>query len=124
MRQFQKIVLAYFVIAVVMWSGGAINWEQAGVAQYFFDVNGGVVPSGKLEANLDGIETAIQSVINMAIGGLQIFWNLIVGIVSFIHWPVVVLAGANAPPRITVLVGGGFVVVFYLSLASSVLLSS
>lgn len=124
MRQFQKIVLAYFVIGVVMWGGGAINWEQAGVAQFFFDVNGGVTPSGELEANLSGVGTAIQSVINMAIGGLQIFWNLIVGVVSFMHWPVVVLAGGNAPPRITVLVGGGMVAVFYLSLASSVLLSS
>lgn len=125
MRQFAKVVLAYFVIGAVMWGGGAIDWQDAGLAQFFVSYNsGGVSGSSVLGANLGSLGSTINSVINFAIGGVMLFWNLIVGIVGYLHWPLIVLNGANAPPSVTVLLGGGFVAAFYLSLASAVVTSS
>lgn len=125
MRQFQKVVMAYFVIGSVMWGGGALDFQDAGVAKFFVTVNGNSVSgSQSLSSNLGGIGGSIQAVLNFAIGGVQLLWNLIVGLIGYLHWPIIALQSANAPPKVTVLVGGGFVAAFYLSLAGAVVTSS
>lgn len=115
--QFSNLIMAYFVIGAVMWGGGAIDYQESGVAAFFVDNNSGdVAGSEQAESNLSGIGGAIQSVVDMFAGPLIIIWNLVVGLTAFMHWPIVVLEGNNAPPSVTVLLGGGFVVGFYMSL--------
>lgn len=114
---FSNIIMAYFVIGAVMFGGGAIQWDESGAAQFFVNNNSGdVAGSEQAASNLGGIGGAIQSVVDMVAGPLILVWNLIVGLLSFMHWPVVVLESHNAPPSITILLGGSFTVAFYMSL--------
>jgi hypothetical protein len=125
MRQFTKVVLAYFTIGAVMWGGGALKFGESGLAQFFVSNDAGHVSGSEvLGANLGNLGSGINSVINFAIGGVMLFWNLIVGFVGYLHWPIIVLSSHNAPPRVTVLVGGAFVLVFYMGLAGAVVSSS
>ncbi|MCG1002859.1 MULTISPECIES: hypothetical protein [Halobacterium] len=115
--RFSNIIMAYFVIGAVMFGGGAIQWNESGAAQFFVSNNSGDVSGADQAAsNLGGIGGAIQSVIDMFAGPLIIVWNLIVGLLSFMHWPIIVLESNNAPPSVTILLGGAFVVAFYMSL--------
>jgi hypothetical protein len=47
-------------------------------------------------------------------------WNLVLGIVSFLNWPIVVCIENGVPARITVLLGGSPTVMFYGSLITLV----
>lgn len=130
--RFRQIILAYFVIGAVMYGGGAIAWEDSGLASWFVSTDGGTVEvqgqtSENVEdpfSNLDAAGRSIAGVIATFGGPVLVVWNLIVGITGFLHWPVLVLATNNAPPSVTILLGGGFVVAFYMSLVGLVMSGS
>lgn len=123
--QFRDVIMAYFVIGAVMFGGGAISWDNVGAASMFVDNdNGNIGGSEESASNLGGIGGAIQSAVNMFLGGLIIAWNLIIGLLAFLHWPITVLDSNNAPPTITILLGGGFTAAFYMSLIGVVIRSS
>jgi len=115
--RFGTIILAYFVIGVVMFGGGAIDYEDAGVATYFVEDPGGEGPEPRKEAsdNLGGIGTAISNLVGQFVGALQLVYNLVVGLLGFLNWPVVVLLSVNAPPSSVLLLGGTMQVGFYVS---------
>lgn len=122
---FRNIILAYFVIATVMFGGGAIQWDDAGMAKWFINDPGeDIGVDDQASAKLEGVGGAIQSVVDAFGGPLILVWNLVVGLISYLHWPVTVLATNNAPPRVTLLLGGSFVVAFYMSLLGLVMSGS
>jgi len=111
--QLTRIIVVYFVLGAVMFGGGAVQFDDSGVTQYFIDNDSEVEASNEATDNLDGLGGAITSLVGQVGGVVVLIWNLVVGIVSFINWPIVVLVENNAPPRVTVLLGGVFVVMFY-----------
>lgn len=123
--RFRQIILAYFVIGSFMYGAGVVDWTDAGIAQVFVENNAqGVQPNDETTEELQGAGGAITSLVDAFGGPLILIWDLINGLLGFIHWPVVALHTNNAPPRITMLLGGGFVVGFYMSLVGLVRSSS
>jgi len=99
-----------------MFGGGAISYEDAGVAGFFVDVDDGSVgPSDSTQNELEGLGGAISQLVGEFIGAVQLVYNLIVGLLGFLNWPILVLSSANAPPMAVLLVGGTFSAAFYLS---------
>ena len=114
--RFSTVVLAYFVIGAVMLGGGAIDYQDAGVAQFFVEHDSGsFAPSDQTQSELEKAGGAIGQLVGEFIGAVQLVYNLVVGLLGFLNWPLIVLAGANAPPMAVLLIGGTFSAAFYLS---------
>jgi len=116
MVRFSNIVLAYLIIGTVMFGGGAIGFEEIGIAGAFVDDGaGGIAPDSDRTQNLKGIGGAIQSVVDQFAGPLVLVFNLIVALLGFLNWPITVLNSVNAPPIAVIGLGGSFTAAFYLS---------
>lgn len=114
--RFGRIILAYFVIGSVMIGGGAIDFGEAGVAEFFVEPSGNsYAPAQDASTTLGGLENAISQLVGQFLGALQLVYNLIVGLLAYLNWPVVVLLSNNAPPMAVLLLGGTFEVAFYVS---------
>lgn len=124
--RFTNVILAYFVIGVVMFGGGAIDYQDSGVSTFFVETNktttaaGGnnsttLKPSAEAESGLSAIGGAIGDLVGQFLGAIQLVYNLIVGLLGFLNWPIIVLLGVNAPPLAVLLIGGTFSAAFYLS---------
>jgi hypothetical protein len=110
------IVLIYFVIGAVMFGGGAVSYDDSGVTQFFVTKDpDGVSPADEPEQKLDGVSGVITNLVGAFGGPAILVWNLFVGLLTYIHWPLVVLIENAAPPRVTVLLGGTFQVAFYMA---------
>lgn len=115
--RFTNILMAYFVIGVVMWGGGAIVWDDAGVGQFFInDPTGDTadqVVNAETGTKLNNLGGPITQVVGQTIGGgLIATWNLLVGVIGFVFWPTTVLLSVNAPPSV-VLLGTSLTVAFF-----------
>lgn len=115
--RFSDVILAYVVIGGVMFGGGAIAWDDAGVAGWFVeDTSTGFEPSDNTTGKAQDVEGSIKNIVGQFAGPLVIVWNFVVAFVSFINWPIVVLASNNAPPVIILILGVPLTAAFYLSL--------
>jgi hypothetical protein len=117
--QFNRLLLAYFMIGAVMWGGGAIDYGSAGVSQMFVEQNattGEYVINEETRVNLQNSGGPIQTAASGLAGGLIAIWNLIVTALGFLFWPITTLQGVNAPPRVVVLLGGAPTVAFWGSI--------
>lgn len=114
--RFSRIVLAYFVLGAVLFGGGAISYDDAALNSFFVkDTAEGFEANSETEGNLSNIENALGSLVGEFLGAIQLVYNLIVGMLGFLNWPIVVLATNNAPPMATLLIGGSLSVAFYMS---------
>jgi len=117
--QFTRIIVLYFVLGALMFGGGAVSWDNSGPTKYFVSVDAtGVSPDDQPEQNLDGVAGAITSLVGQFGAPLILVWNIVVGLVSFLNWPIFVMAENSVPPRVTVLLGGSLTVMFYGSLVT------
>lgn len=112
-----NIVLIYFVIGAVMFGGGAVTWDNSGPSQFFIDIDseGDVSPADEPGDQLTGVSSVITNLVGAFGGPAILVWNLFVGLIGYIHWPVIVLLENQAPPRVTVLLGGTLQVAFYMA---------
>lgn len=113
-----NVIVLYFVIGAVMFGGGAVTWDDSGVTAFFVDLGpeGQVSPDAGPEDRLSGVSGAITSLVGEFGGPIVLVWNLVIGLISFIHWPLVVCIEHNVPPRVTVLLGGTPTAMFYMAL--------
>lgn len=119
MVQAGDVIMAYFVIGAVMWGGGALAFDDAGVMSIFVDSDDGdIAADGGAVDDLQEQQGIIQQTAALAVGGLVFVMNLLADIISFMNWPLVVFLQNNAPPTLTVLLGGSFTAGFYLSMLS------
>lgn len=117
MPRFGHIIIIYFVIGAVMFGGGAVAFDNAGIAQFFVSQeNGHVQADPGPQDNTSGLGGAISSLVGQFGGGIVLVWNLIVGILAFMNWPVTVLVSNHAPPSVIILLGGTLEAMFYVSL--------
>lgn len=113
------VVIVYFVVGVIMVGGGALDLSDAGIANFFVEeeddgeFTGGTDPSGQI----DDTDSAVQTVVSLAVGGALLVWNFIKGLFVYLFWPLVTLYQVGAPPMATLLIGGGFTTAFYLGIA-------
>lgn len=115
MARLTRMILVYFVVGAVMFGGGAIAYEDAGIANYFVDQGptGDAQPTGQAQEQLNGIGGALTSIVGQFGGTAIIVWNLAVGMFSYLNWPWFVLSSNGAPFRVTLLLGGSLVVMFW-----------
>jgi len=112
--QFTRLVVLYFVLGAVMFGGGAVTWDDTGPTKYFVSNDAvGVSPDDRARQNLGGVAGAISSLVGQFGAPLILVWNLVVGLVSFLNWPLFVMMENSVPPRVTVLLGGSLTVMFY-----------
>jgi len=117
--RFTRVVLLYFTLGAVLFAGGGISFDQAGVAGFFIDQeDAGFVASDQADQNLGGIGGALQELVGTLIGGIQLVFNLSFGLFGFLNWPIVMLLSVNAPPMAVLLIGGPLSASFYLSIIS------
>jgi len=123
--QISNIVFAYFVIGAVMLGGGVVAQDEAGVVKAVITNDGGnVQPNEDLSANVTKQDSVIGGVVSAFGGGLLIVWNLAKLLFKFIHWPIFAFTENNAPPSITILLGGGMTLSLYLAILGMVMRSS
>jgi hypothetical protein len=116
--QFTRMIVVYFVLGALMFGGGAVTWDDSGPTKYFISQDAtGVSADEQTRQNLGGVAGAITSLVGQVGAPLILVWNLIVGLVSFLNWPIFVLAENSVPPRVTILLGGTLTVMFYGSIA-------
>lgn len=118
MVNFGRVIMAYFVIGMVMFGGGAVGFQGTGVGKFFVDTNsaGQVTPADGPSSNANGIGAQLGNLVDSFIGGILVVWNLAVGLIGFLNWPIIVLTKVNAPPIAVMLLGGTFTVAFYVSI--------
>lgn len=115
MVRFTNIVITYFVIGALLWGGGIIAYEQAGIATQFVES-----PDTDAQVNedtasqLDQLGGPIQEAAGTFEGsGLIAILPFLFGLVNFLTWPISTTLALNAPPQVVVLVGGTPTVAFY-----------
>lgn len=112
-----NIVVIYFVLGALAFGGGAVTWDDSGPTQYFIDVGpDGVQPDSNTQEEVSGISQTITSLIGSFGGPVILVWNLFAGLVSFMHWPLFTFMDANAPIRVTILIGGTLTTMFYMAI--------
>lgn len=114
-----NVIIAYFVIGAVMFGGGAIDFEEAGVANFFLEQESPdeVRPTTGNESatgELDSVGGAITELAELLAGPIIFVWNLFVGLIAYLNWPVFVLISHNAPMGVVVLLGGTPTAMFYM----------
>ena len=107
MVNFRSILIAYVVMGVVMFGGGAIAFDSIGATQVFVEQENGEFSGNEetktLLGQLDGaIQTALQTVGGSA---LIAVYNVLTNVIGFVLWPITVLRSAGAPWDITMLFG-------------------
>jgi hypothetical protein len=110
-----KLILAYFLIGAVMWGGGVVDWQDAGVGQLIIQDAGSNPEANQQTADqLSSLGGPIQLAASTVEGaGLIAVWNILVKIIAYFNWPIVTLLSVDAPPRVAVIFGGTPVVAFY-----------
>lgn len=107
MVNFRNIVIAYVVMGVVMYGGGAIAFGDIGATQVFVEQEGSELSTNEETTTLlSQVDGAIQSALQ-TVGGSALIavYQLLTGVIGFVLWPVTVLRGAGAPWDITMLFG-------------------
>lgn len=102
--RFSSIIIAYFLIGAVMWGGGALDWDEAGVAGVFIeDPQSGEINDETATA-LNNMGGPITQVVGQTIGGgLIATWNVLVKFIGYVFWPTTAMLSINAPMKIVVL---------------------
>jgi hypothetical protein len=120
--QLSDVVLIYFVIGAVMVGGGAVDVGQAGIVNFFVeeDDGGNIEATGNATNQIDKTGGSISTVVSLAVGVALLVWNMATGLFAFIHWPLVALTQANAPPMAVLLFGGSFTAAFYMAVIGTV----
>lgn len=117
MVRFGQVVVMYFVIGAVLWGGGIVGWDNAGVGTVFISDPATGAVNESVASQVTNADTPLRNALN-AIGGGAILalWDVIQELLALLFWPVQTLDAVGAPPRITVLVGGTNVVAFFAGL--------
>lgn len=119
------ILVTYLIVGAVMFGGGVLAWDDAGVAGYLIEdpetgeVNEDV--SSDLESARGPIQEAAGAVGG---GGLLAVWTFLSNLFSFLYWPISTLNALGAPPAVTAILGGplslGFTLGMIRLVASSI----
>jgi hypothetical protein len=114
--RFSNIALAYFVIAAMMWGGGAINWDDSGLAKLMLtnDEEDGLKASPAVSGAIEGINSN-SGLIGTLGGGLLIIWDVLIMIIGATFWPVTVLIGKDTPLEVVVALGGSLTFAFLMA---------
>jgi len=116
MVRFANIVIGYFIIAAVMWGGGAIDWDNSGVGSILIDNPDKGEVNRDVTENLNQSTGPIQQASQAVGGGLIAVWNITIKIIGVMFWPILTLTSVSAPPSVVVLLGGTPTAGFYVSL--------
>lgn len=125
MVRFSEVAMVYFIIAAVMWGSGLIAWEDTGFAGYIVDnPEDGASFGPDAVDDLNSTGGGVEATVSQAVAPIGVIWNLLTNIISFIAWPITVLAAAGAPPSAVVLLGGAPTTAFFMGLANVIIRSN
>lgn len=108
-----QVLIAYFMIGALMWGGGVIDWQDAGVTSLVVEEpgNNSVQANSSTGEEVQGLDDPLRSS-DSDVGLLTALLGLVVKLAGYLFWPVTVLASVEAPSEIVVLAGGGMSVAF------------
>jgi hypothetical protein len=114
MVQFTHIAIAYFVMGATMWAGGAIAWSDAGLGSVIVSEPTADGVNQNTSEQLESAGGPIQNALS-TVGGSALIavYNLVVGLVSFMFWPITVMTSNGVPARLWVPLGGSVTMAFY-----------
>lgn len=111
-----NLLVIYFCMGAVVWGGGAINWDQTGLSQYFLEDatdNSPVEVNDSVQSEVEGIKgPSLLAQVGAFGGPLVLIWDFLIKLVAVMFWPVTMSVSFNAPPEVVVLLGGGVSVMF------------
>jgi hypothetical protein len=112
-----RVVMAYFVMGAVMWGGGVLAWDDAGVGQLLIsDAGTDAEVNQQTSEDLSQLGGPIQTALStVESAGLVAIWNILVKLVGYLNWPLVAMFAVDAPPRILVIGGGTPTMAFWVS---------
>jgi hypothetical protein len=116
-----KVVIAYGVIGVVMYGGGAVGQEQLGILSVVIDITGdGVVSSGGAVGALQNVLDRIESVAGESGGvgllaALLAIAGILADLIKWATWPIQVAAYVGMPGEWAALFGGVPVLMFFMT---------
>lgn len=114
--RFDTIVLAYFVIAAMMWGGGVLDYEETGMTQLMITNNeSGVGANPAIQNQVEQIE-GNSGLIGTLGGGILLVWDLFIQFLGAMLWPITGLNAVGAPPVVTVALGGPFFLAFVITI--------
>lgn len=105
--------MTYFVVGAVMWGAGIIDWSQIGLVEMIMADPGGDVNPG-VQQDLESAGGPIQNAAQSVGGPVLAVFQLIVGIIGYMFWPITVLASQGAPAEAILLLGGVPTVAFWM----------
>lgn len=122
MVRFSSILIAYFVVGAVMWGGGVISWDNAGIGSYIIDDPTAEEDQLSNDAvnDLKNLGGPIGNIVGTLGGGLVAVWSIMSKFIGFLFWPITVLLATGAPPRVVVLGGGTLSIAFIASFLRTV----
>jgi hypothetical protein len=100
-----SVLLVYFLIGFVLWGGGVIGYDEAGVTEMVISgVSGqGVTLNTETANDVENLNGPIEQAVNtFAGGGLLAAWKFVSGLIDFMFWPTSVPISTNAPVEVTV----------------------
>lgn len=104
-----NVLMLYFLLGVILWGGGAIQWDNSGVGQLIVEVDdqGDARVNSSTSGDLNQLGGPIQEAAStVSGGGLIAIWNFLIKFLGFMFWPITTLQGWNSPTEAVVLLGG------------------
>lgn len=114
MVRFSHVMIAFYLMGAMMWAGGAIPWDEAGLGQLLIEQPSTAELNENTSDQLENSRGPVQEAVGSLGGGaLLAVWNMLVKIIGYLFWPITVLVNNNAPARVWVPLGGAPTIAFY-----------
>lgn len=110
--RFSSIMVTYFLIGAILWGAGFVSYGDAGPVEVFVnDPIAGVVEDS-IVSDLESMGGPISNVVGTLGGGLLAVWGFLTNFLDLVFWPYTTLHANGAPPRVSLVLGGGVVAAF------------
>lgn len=112
--RFRNVVMAYFIIGAVMYGGGVISYQDAGMTNLIVEDEQGDLNEGLID-QLDSLPDVLKETLDsVGASALLAVIDIVLNIMEFVFWPIVVLQAVGAPFVVVLLFGGSLVVALFV----------
>lgn len=112
--------MTYFVLASAMWGAGFVSYSEAGPAQQFVSDPADEATNNQIVTQLESMSGPIGNVVGTLGGGLLAIWGVVASFINLVFWPYTTLVQNNAPPEVSLLLGGGLSAAFVAGIVTTV----
>lgn len=115
--KFTHVLVLYFICGSMMWAGGVVTWEEAGIVNVIMNPNtDGSLVNEETQQLIQDTSNVIEKVSSaLQFAPLFAVTDLLFKLAGFVFWPITVLQIVGAPIEVVVLGGGTFTMAFLAS---------